>query len=98
VDEAKAGSVTEAESFRAAWPGVLAEMKDFVDLWFLAGGSRRRATAVRIFISKALVPKGRLQPHVGELRASLGRIPECRVELKGTDQAAHRIEIEYRSQ
>jgi hypothetical protein len=34
---------------------------------------------------------------VSELRASLGRIPDCRVELKSTDQAEHRIEIEYRS-
>jgi hypothetical protein len=96
MDEQAMDSVTVAETFQAAWPGVLAEMKDFVDLWFLAGGARRRATAVRIFISKALVARAKLQPHVGELRSALGRIPGCRVELRSTDLAAHRIEIEYR--
>jgi hypothetical protein len=100
MDETQAGALTDAlrdvETFRAPWPGVLAEMKDFVDLWFLALGARREATAVRIFISKALVPQARLQPHVRDFRASLARIPNCRIELKGTEQAAHMIEIEYR--
>ena len=97
MDTAKADALTEVETFLAPWPGVLLEMKDFLDLWFLAGGARRRATAVRIFISKALVPPASLQPHVREFRASIARIPEFSVELKGTAQAAHRIEIEYRS-
>jgi hypothetical protein len=43
-----------------------------------------------------LVPQAELQPHVREFRASLARIPNCRIELKGTEQAAHKIEIEYR--
>ena len=89
-------AVTHIETFQAPWPGVLVEMKDFVDLWFLARGGKRQADAVRIFISKALVSQTRLQPHVREFRASIARIPECRIELKGTEQAAHRIEIEYR--
>jgi hypothetical protein len=29
-------------------------------------------------------------------KASLANIPGCRLEIKGTDEAAHRIEIEYR--
>ena len=84
------------ESFLAPWPGVLVEMKDFVDLWFLARGNERQVATVRIFISKTLVSQAGLQPHVREFRASMARIPNCRIELKGTEQAAHKIEIEYR--
>lgn len=87
---------TDIETFRAPWPEVLVEMKAFVDLWFLALGNRRRTTTLRIFISKALVSQANLQPHVQEFRASLPRIPDCRIELKGTEQATHKIEIEYR--
>ena len=72
------------------------EMKAFVELWFLALGNRRQATALRVYISKALVAQAKLQPHIQEFRASMPRIPNCRIELKGTDQAAHKIEIEYR--
>jgi hypothetical protein len=86
---------THVETFVAPWPGVLVEMKDFVDLWFLARGSRRRPATLKIFISKALVPQARLQPHVREFKASISRIPDCRIELKATGQAAHKIEIEY---
>jgi hypothetical protein len=96
MDETQADARTDVETFRAPWPGVLVEMKDFVDLWFLALGARREAMAVRVFISKALVPQARLQPHVRDFRASLARIPNCRIELKGTEQSAHKIEIEYR--
>jgi len=92
----KANAKTDTEIFPAPWPGVLVEMKDFVDLWFLALGTRRQAATVRIFISKTLVSQAKLQPHVREFRASIARIPNCRIELKGTDQAAHKIEIEYR--
>lgn len=87
---------TDIETFLAPWPGVLVEMKDFVDLWFLAMGKKRQAATVRIFISKILVPQANLQPHVREFRASISRIPNCRIELKGTEQAAHKIEIDYR--
>ena len=88
--------MTESETFLSPWPGVLVEMKDFVDLWFLAVGKQRQATTLRIFISRTLVSQAQLQPHVREFRASLSRIPNCRIELKGTEQAAHKIEIEYR--
>lgn len=71
-------------------------MKDFVDLWFLARGKKRQAMTITIFISKSLVSQAKLQPHVREFRASISRIPNCRIELKGTEQAAHKIEIEYR--
>jgi len=84
------------ETFRAPWPAVLVEMKDFVDLWFLAQGRRERAATLRVFISKTLVSQAQLQPHVREFRKSIARIPNCRVELKATDQAVHKIEIEYR--
>lgn len=86
---------TEIETFVAPWPGVLMDMKDFVDLWFLAKGQVRRAATVRIFISKALVREAQLQPHVREFKASMSRIPNCRIELKATEQPAHQIEIEY---
>jgi hypothetical protein len=89
-------ALCDVETFSAPWPGVLVEMKDFVDLWFLALGSRQEATAVRVFISKTLVAQARLQPHVREFRDALARIPNCRIELKGTEQAAHKIEIDYR--
>ncbi len=100
MDNAKADEMTQVETdietFRAPWPGVLVEMKAFVELWFLALGTRRRATTLRIFISKALVSQAQLQPHVREFPASMTRIPDCRVEFKGTEQASHKIEIEYR--
>ena len=88
--------MTDSETFLAPWPGVLVEMKDFVDLWFLVKGASRQAATVRIFISKTLVSQAKLQPHVREFRESISRIPNCRIELKGTDQAAHKIEIDYR--
>jgi hypothetical protein len=91
-----ADAVTDIETFRAPWPGVLVEMKDYLDLWFLASGKKRHAATVRIFISKTLVSQAQLQPHVREFKASISRIPHCRIELKGTEQAAHKIEIEYR--
>ena len=84
------------ETFRAPWPAVLVQMKDFVDLWFLAQGRRERPATLRVFISKTLVSPAQLQPHVREFRKSIARIPNCRVEFKGTEQAAHKIEIEYR--
>ena len=84
------------ETFRAPWPRVLGEMKDFLDLWFLARGRRERPTTLRIFISKALVSQMQLQPHVREFRRSISGIPNCRVELKATGDPAHKIEIEYR--
>lgn len=99
MDEPKADAMatfaTDVETFHAPWPAVLVEMKDFIDLWFLATGSKRQATAVRIYVSKTLVPQSNLQPHVREFRASIARIPNCRIELKGTEQAAHKIEIDY---
>jgi hypothetical protein len=33
---------------------------------------------------------------VRAFKASLAGIPDCRVELKGTEAASHKIEIEYR--
>lgn len=89
--------MTDSELFLAPWPGVLVEMKDFVDLWFLAMGKKPQQATVTIFISKTLVSLAELQPHVRQFRASISRIPNCRIELKGTDQPAHKIEIEYRS-
>ncbi len=86
--------MTKSESFRAAWPQVLVEMKDFIDLYFLALGNKRQSAALTVFISKVLVPRAQLQPHMQEFRASLLRIPNCRVEFKGTEEAAHRIDIE----
>lgn len=88
--------MTDSQTFLSPWPGVLLEMKDFIDLWFLAMGGKRQATAVRIFISKSLVAKAELQPHVREFKASIAPIPDCQVALKATEQAAHRIEIDYR--
>ena len=87
-------ALTEVESFPGPWPAVLLEMKDFVDLWFLT--KRKHAATVRIFISRALVPPAKLQPHMREFKASLANIAGCRIELKGTAAAAHKIEIEYR--
>jgi hypothetical protein len=92
----KVNAMTNIETFLAPWPGVLVEMKDYVDLTFLAMENKRQAATVRIFISRTLVPQAQLQPHVREFRTSIARIPNCRIELKGTEQASHMIEIEYR--
>ena len=86
---------TDIETFAAPWPAVLMEMKDFVDLWFVARSPGRQAAALRIFISKALVAQARLQPHAREFKTAVSRVP-CPIELKGTDEPAHRIEIDYR--
>ena len=96
MDETQAQPLLDAETFAAAWPGVLAEMKEFVDLWFLAGGTRREATAVRVFISKLLVPQSRLQPHVREFRAASSVLFSSTRQWGMRASAAHRIEIEYR--
>ena len=87
--------MTDTETFASPWPGVLVEMKDFIALWFLARNAGRQAAALRIFISKPLVSQARLQPHASEFKAAVSRIP-CRIELKATDERAHRIEIDYR--
>lgn len=84
-----------SETFLTQWPGVLIEMKDYLDLSFLASGQTRSGATVRVFISRALVPQDRLQPHMREFRAALTRIPHCCVEIRATADAAHRIEIEY---
>ena len=86
----------QVETFRAPWPAVLVQMKDFVNLWLLARGKRERAAVLRVFISKALVSQAQLQPHVREFRKSIAWIPNCRVELKATGEPAHKIEIEYK--
>ena len=87
--------MTDTETFVAPWPGVLVEMKDFIDLWFLVGSGQRRAAHLRIYISRLLVSQGKLQPHAREFKAAVSRIP-CRIELKATSEPAHRVEIEYR--
>ena len=86
---------TDIETFAAPWPGVLLEMKDFIDLWFLAASRARRPAALRVFISKTLVSQAQLQPHARAFRTAVSAVP-CRIELKGTDEPAHRIEIDYR--
>ena len=86
----------DEETFPGPWPAVLVEMKDFVDLWFLARQKKHRVATLRIFISRTLVPQSQLQPHMREFKASLSRIPDCRIELLATLETAHKIEIEYR--
>lgn len=86
--------MTDSETFLAPWPRVLVEMKDYVDLCFIARG--RPLATITIFISRALVPQARLQPHMREFRAALAGLPNCRIELKATEQVAHKVEIEYR--
>jgi hypothetical protein len=83
------------ETFRSPWPEVLLEMKDYLDLFFLALGKKRQSATVTIFISKTLVTRLQLQPYVREFRASIAQIPDCRIEFKGTQEPAHKIEIEY---
>jgi hypothetical protein len=87
--------MTSVETFRSPWPEVLLEMKDYLDLFFLALGKKRQTATVTIFISKTLVTRLQLQPYVQEFRASIARIPDCRIEFKGTQEPAHKIEIEY---
>jgi hypothetical protein len=87
--------MTTVETFRSPWPEVLLEMKDYLDLFFLALGKKRQTATVTIFISKTLVTRLQLQPYVQEFRASIVRIPDCRIEFKGTQEPAHKIEIEY---
>ena len=83
----------DAENFSAPWPAVLVDMKDFIDLCFLARG--RKPSAITVSISKALVRDTELQPHMRDFRAALPRSPSCRVQLKGTEDPMHHIRIEY---
>jgi hypothetical protein len=84
------------ETFSGPWPDVLADMKEFVELSFLAAGTKRRAANIRVLIARPLVPPTRLQPHVARFRQAISDMPGCRIELKSTDQTVHTIEIEYR--
>ena len=84
------------ETFSGAWPDVLVEMKEFVDLSFLAAGTQRRSADIRILIARRLAPQAHLQPHIARFRQALSRMPSCHVELNSTDEGAHKIEIEYR--
>lgn len=88
------GANLRSERFRSPWPGVLIEIKDYLDLSFLALGTRRGNAVVRVLISKALVPQQQLQPHMAKFRVALVRIPDCRVEIGATEEAWHSIEIE----
>lgn len=90
------GAITDVATFAAPWPRVLVEMKDYLDLRFLTAQGRGQVAAVRVFISRSLVAQSRLQPHAREFKASISRIPGCRIEFKATDEAAHKLEIEYR--
>ena len=92
----KDGAPDCVETFAAPWPAVLVEMKDFIDLRFVATQSTRPISALRIFVSRTLVPQSKLQPHMRAFKVSLAGIPNCRLELKATEEAQHRIEIEYR--
>jgi hypothetical protein len=85
----------KVETFRSAWPQVLFEMKDYLDLYFLARGKKHVGATVTVSISRTLVPRTRLQPHVREFRAAIDRIPGCKIEFKATEEPAHKIEIEY---
>ena len=82
--------------FSGPWPEVLGDMKEFVELSFLAAGTQRRAANIRVLIARPLVPPMRLQPHVARFRRTLSEMPGCRIELKSTAQTMHTIEIEYR--
>jgi hypothetical protein len=84
------------ETFSGPWPDVLVEMKEFVDLSFLAAGSQRRSANIRILIARQLAPQAHLQPHIARFRQALSRMPSCHIELNSTDEGAHKIEIEYR--
>ena len=84
------------ETFSGTWPDVLVDMKEFVDLSFLAAGRTRRATSIRVLIARQLVPQSHLQPHIARFRQAISAMPNCEIELRSTDLALHQIEIEYR--
>ena len=84
------------EAFSGPWPDVLIDMQEFVELSFLAAGTKRRAANIRVLIARQLVPPSYLQPHIARFRQAISGMPSCRIELKSTDQTVHTIEIEYR--
>ena len=84
------------EAFSGPWPDVLIDMKEFVELSFLAAGTKRRAANIQVLIARQLVPPSCLQPHIARFKQAISGMPSCRIELKGTDQPVHTIEIEYR--
>jgi hypothetical protein len=86
--------IMDAESFDSPWPGVLARMREYIELCCLARG--RAPEAITVYISKRLVKESQLQPHVRDFRATLPNQPACRTQLKGSDAPAHRVEITYR--
>ena len=84
------------ETFSGPWQDVLIEMREFIDLSFLAAGTQRRSANIRVLIARQLAPQSHLQPHIARFRQALSRMPSCRIELNSTDEGAHKIEIEYR--
>ena len=84
------------ETFSGPWPDVLLDMQEFVELSFMANGSKPRGANIRVLIARQLVPQSSLQPHIARFRQAISGMPGCRIELKGTEQAMHTIEIEYR--
>jgi len=84
------------EAFSGSWPDVLSDMQEFVELSFLAAGTKRRAANIRVLIARPLVPSSHLQPHIAHFRQAISAVPSCRIELRSTDQTVHTIEIEYR--
>lgn len=84
------------QRFSGPWPDVLLDMQEFVELSFTAAGSTARGASIRVLIARQLVPQSSLQPHIARFRQAISGMPGCRIELKGTEQAMHTVEIEYR--
>lgn len=79
--------------FPNRWPAVTEEMKDFVHIELLKAGDWRKLE-IRLHISRA-VPINQLQPHVQALKTALSSVRHCRVSLLATEQATHRVELEF---
>ncbi len=85
--------MNEQRQFSSAWPHVLVEMKDFVQLALLSAGSWQRAV-VEVRIAQELVKNKPLQPYFGEFLGELSGNNACQVRAKSSpDPQHHQVQI-----
>jgi len=83
------------QEFASSWPGVLAEILEFIILTQLSVG-RDRAAAITLTLSRERVAPEQLQPHVEGFRARLAQqLPTALVDVVAEHCALHRVQIAY---
>jgi hypothetical protein len=85
-----------SREFDTAWPAVLVEIKDFIDLARLSCAGDYAEMKVNIVIAKTIPAEWLNSSPVspfGQFRAMLDTLPRCRVGYSAAEQPAHRVDI-----